>query len=375
MKGDFRVCPSCGSRNKPKWDFCARCGESLQGLPLGEPAPVEAIEDDDQTVASAAFPWVTGFGLLAFGALAIAVTLWSEKRPAADRPNPNIFTLPTMPPSAPTARVGKEPSKAAFDEGLRRLQKGEAAAALPYLSEAVSSNPDNATYRNFYAKALLNAGQTDEALRQFDAALRLSPGDAGYLADAARALDRSGDTAGAARAYEALLVREPQNTQLIHDLASLHQRSGRFDQALPLLRQLTDLRPDDLVLRQELAHTLEKTGDTQAAMVEYEKILAEKPGADATRSLLAEMRFNRGEKNEAIAVMRDGLARDGEAPLLHRGLASLLERTGSAVSIAEAVKEYREYARLAPNAPDAKQLADRADQLERKIAAANPPPS
>src|SRR5438094_961943 len=256
MKGDFRVCPSCGSRNKPKWDFCARCGESLQGLPLGEPAPVEAIEDDDQTVASAAFPWVTGFGLLAFGALA-----------------------------------------------------------------------------------------------------------------------RSGDTAGAARAYEALLVREPQNTQLIHDLASLHQRSGRFDQALPLLRQLTDLRPDDLVLRQELAHTLEKTGDTQAAMVEYEKILAEKPGADATRSLLAEMRFNRGEKNEAIAVMRDGLARDGEAPLLHRGLASLLERTGSAVSIAEAVKEYREYARLAPNAPDAKQLADRADQLERKIAAANPPPS
>jgi len=42
MKGDFRVCPACGTRNKPKWDFCARCGESLQGVPLGEVAPAEA---------------------------------------------------------------------------------------------------------------------------------------------------------------------------------------------------------------------------------------------------------------------------------------------------------------------------------------------
>jgi predicted Zn-dependent protease len=375
MKGDFRVCPSCGSRNKPKWDFCARCGESIQGLPLGEPAPVQAIEDeDDHAVASAAFPWMTGLGLLAFGVIAIALNMaW---RPAPDRPNGNIFTLPTMPPSTPTALVRtKEPSKVAYDEGLRLLHKGDSAAALPYFSEAVSSDPDNAVYRNFYAKALLDAGQTDEALRQFEAALRLSPGDAGYLADAARALDRSGKTADAARAYEALLISEPHNVQLIHDLASLHQRSGRFDLALPLLRQLSDGRPDDLVVRQELAHTLEKTGDTRGAMAEYERILAERPGADATRSLLAEMRFTQGEKNEAIAVMRDGLARNGDAPLLHRGLASMLERTGSAVSIAEAVKEYREYARLAPNAPDARQLADRADQLERKISAANPPPS
>ena len=372
MKGDFRACPVCGTRNKPKWEFCARCGESLQGVPLGEPAPEAEIEED-RTISSAAFPWVTGLGLLAFGALAIAATMWSEKRSPAGRPNPNIFTLPTMPPSPPARReVAKDDATAAFEEGRRLLLKGDAAGALPFLSRAVSDAPENAAYRNLYAKALLAAGQNDEALRQFDAAMRLSPGDAGNLADAARAFDRAGNATEAARAYEALLAREPQNIQLIHDLASLHQRSGRFDLALPLLRQLADTRPDDLVLRQELAHTLEKTGDVKAAAQEYEKILSERPGADATRSLLAEMRFKQGEKSEAIAVLRNGLALDGEAPLLHRGLASLLERTGS---MAEAVKEYREYARLAPNAPDAKQLADRADQLERKIAAANPPRS
>ena len=43
--------------------------------------------------------------------------------------------------------------------------------------------------------------------------------------------------------------------------------------------------------------------------------------------------------------------------------------------IADAVNEYREYARRAPNAADAKQLAERADRLERRLAAAGAPPS
>jgi tetratricopeptide (TPR) repeat protein len=373
MKGDFRACPVCGTRNKPKWEFCARCGESLQGVPLGEPAPVEAtLEEADQTVSSAAFPWLTGLGLIVFGALAVWATTWSEKRSARDRSNPSIFTLPTLPPSPRAARVtNKDSGTAAFEEGHRLLLKGDVAGAVPLLSQAVAYDPENAIYRNAYAKALLLAGQSDEALRQFDVALRLSPGDVGYLSDAAQALDRAGNAAEAARAYEAVLARQPQNLQALHDLASLRQRTGHFDQALPLLRQLLDVRPDDFAVRQELAHTLEKTGDVKAAQQEYEKILAERPSADATRSLLAEMRFQQGERNEALAVLRDGLARDGEAPLLHRGLASLLERSGD---MAQAVKEYREYARLAPNAPDAKQLADRADQLERKITAARAAP-
>ncbi|PYQ02713.1 MAG: hypothetical protein DMF83_22930, partial [Acidobacteria bacterium] len=106
MNADFRACPACGSRNKPKWEFCARCGESLQGVPLGESTPVEAAleEEEDQNISSAAFPWVTGLGLLAFGTLAVAVTVSSEKRAPDRRPNPGIFTLPTLPASAPPAR-------------------------------------------------------------------------------------------------------------------------------------------------------------------------------------------------------------------------------------------------------------------------------
>ena len=376
MSGDFRLCPACGSRSKPKWEFCARCGESLQGVPLGEWAPAEAaleLEEEDQNISSAAFPWVTGLGLLAFGTLAVAVTVWSEKHAPDRRPNAGIFTLPTLPSSAPPARPAvKDAGKDAFDEGYRLLVRGDAAGAVPLLAQAVADAPENASYRNMYAKALLGAGLIDEALAQFEAAVRLSPENVGFLSDAGRTLDRSGKPVEAARAYQSILDRQPAHEQTLRDLSSLHQRTGRFDLALPLVRRLAEARPDDLVIRQELGIVLAKTGNLAGATQEYEKVLRDRPDASVTRGLLAEIHFQQGQKAEAIALLRDGLDRDGQAPLLHRSLGSLLERSGDVV---EAVKEYREYARLAPNAPDAKQLADRADRLERRQAAASPSPS
>jgi len=81
-----------------------------------------------------------------------------------------------------------------------------------------------------------------------------------------------------------------------------------------------------------------------------------------TRSLLGELLFRQGKKDEAIALMKTGLERDPKAPLLHRSLGHLLEEAGR---IDEAVAQYREYAALAPNTPDSKQMGDRASALER----------
>ena len=97
----------------------------------------------------------------------------------------------------------------------------------------------------------------------------------------------------------------------------------------------------------------------------YEEILATAPQAHVTRGLLAEVRIAQGRFDEAIAIFQAGIARDASAPLLHRGLASALERAGRD---AEAAAEYREYARLAPGAADAQELAARAAALERRAA-------
>ena len=89
------------------------------------------------------------------------------------------------------------------------------------------------------------------------------------------------------------------------------------------------------------------------------------PQANLTRGLLAEVLYKQGKHDEALAVFREGLQANGSAALLHRGLGSLLERTGHR---AEAATAYREYARLWPEAKDAAQLQRRAGLLEESVA-------
>ena len=60
-------------------------------------------------------------------------------------------------------------------------------------------------------------------------------------------------------------------------------------------------------------------------------------------------------------MLQEGLQRAPNAPLLQRGLGSVLERSGRP---AEAAAAYREYARLAPSAPDAADISARAARLE-----------
>ena len=117
-------------------------------------------------------------------------------------------------------------------------------------------------------------------------------------------------------------------------------------------------------MRQDLAHALEVSGDTAAAADQYRLILDRLPEAAVTRGLLAEVLFKQGRGDEGLALFREGLERQAGNPLLYRGLASLLERSGRDK---EAIAAYREYARVAPNAPDAKALAERADALEARL--------
>jgi Flp pilus assembly protein TadD len=78
------------------------------------------------------------------------------------------------------------------------------------------------------------------------------------------------------------------------------------------------------------------------------------------RGLLAENLVQQGRKEEAVALLREGLRDTPRSPLLHREMGSVLERSGRPD---EAAAAYRDYARLAPNAPDAKELRERAARL------------
>ncbi len=363
---DFRVCPSCGARNKAKWEYCVRCSESLQGVPLGgASAAAAAIPGEVAQDYGEGPPWGSIFGTLILIAIGVGIYQLAGQPVAA--PPPELFTVGTIPPALPTPppALGRAPGREDYDAGIRLLHTDPAGAAAAF-ARAVGASPDSDVFRHAHAVALWAAGAKEEAIDEYQNALRLAPANPTYRLNLAKALASAGRKDEAVAEYEVLLDDSP-NSQAMQEVALLLADSDP-QRARDLLRRAAAINPGDAVVKQQLAAVLEKTGDMEGASQMYAEILESNPDAHISRGLLAEIHIRQGEPAEAVTLFRSGLQQYPDVPLLHRGLASALERSGATT---EAISEYREYARLAPNAPDAQQLRERADRLEKRVASAS----
>lgn len=361
---DFRVCPNCDARNKSKWEFCVKCGEALQDVPLGEPAPDVTDPESVAEEASEPFPW----GSLATTAALLAVGIFGYNyfREPAAAPPPELFSVGTLPASLPpqASPLSRAPGQQEYEEGLRKLNANDPAGARVHFAAAAAAAADNALFRHAHGVALWQTGAKAEAIGEYEDAVRLAPGNTTYRMNLAKALGRTGQTREALDHFQEVLQREPGNAEALQEGARIAASSNPAV-ARSFLERAVVARPRDLVLKQELAVLLEKGGDDEGAAALYQQILDATSEAHITRGLLAEIQMRKGQTEEAAELFRAGIAQHPDAPLLHRGLASVLERSGQ---LAAAIAEYREYARLAPNASDAQQLRERADRLEKKVA-------
>jgi predicted Zn-dependent protease len=365
---DFRVCPNCGARNKVKWEFCVKCSESLQGVPLGDAS--DTVDEAPDVVADdtgSDIPW----GSLAAGVVAIGLAFgaYAMFKDPDPKPPPELFTLGTVPPSMPppVAPAAKSAGRDEYEAGLARLNANDPAGAAPHFARALAAAPDNHVFRHAHAVALWQSGAKEQAIDEYRNALRVAPDNPTYRMNFARALAGLGRSEEALTEYETVIRNGRGNLDAMQEAARLladkePQRAREF------LGRVAAARPGDVVLKQQLASLMEKSGDTEGATKMYSDILESNPGAHITRGLLAEIQLKRGQPEEAVALFRSGVQQYPDVPLLHRGLASALERSGA---VTEAINEYREYARLAPNAPDAQQLRERADRLEKQVTAAS----
>jgi Flp pilus assembly protein TadD len=366
----FRVCPACGSRNKPKWEACARCGELLTGVGISQsaepskPRPVGVRPPRDAVTPNSTFTPLT-LGMFAVGALLFA-QFWGHE-PAV--PAPGAFTIPTQ-PAAPTP-VASPPAprpadSANFVRGRLLLERGEAAEAARVLADAVTEAPNEPLYRSYYAKALWLLGSREQALGQYDAAVRLNPASVDYRTDRATAYMALGRRDEAESEFGRVLDTQPGDVQALRALARLKLADGDNASSVALLTRAAQARGSDPEVVQDLAYAYEKSGNYDQARTYYADVLAKVPDAQITRSRLAETLLAQSRPDEAAKVLEEGITRTPTAPMLRRSLGSVLERSGRTQ---EAVAAYRDYVRLAPNAEDAKTLAARADGLERRLAA------
>jgi len=362
-----KVCPACGTRNKAKWEFCVRCGESLQSVGVSDETAAKASEPaagDDVVVVEERSPLATGLSLLLMAAVVIGVVMWIQRSPGPDTAvETTAFQIATVPPSLPTASASPaSPAEADSFAGQRLLAQGNAAAAAQAFARALEKAPNDAELHNLYAQALFQSGQRDEALRHFEEATVLSP-KTSYRVGLAAALNITGRSQQAIEQYERVLVQEPREQQALKELGSLYNRMGRFDEAVVYLTRAAEVNPTDLTLMQDLAWAYEASGNLDQAGATYRRVLDASPQAVVSRTRLAEVLVKQQKPEEALSLVEEGLQRNPSVPLLRRARASLLERTGR---IAEAIAEYREYARIAPNADDARVVMERANLLEKR---------
>jgi tetratricopeptide (TPR) repeat protein len=362
--GKAVVCPNCGALNKPTWEFCARCNESLDAVA----ATVRIKAEDATETAAPAEPEAAEAGVpgnmillvatVAF--LLLGAVAWKSMASGAPDPgvDPSLFTMGTQPVALPTPPPSTAPGAADYEAGQRALHEGKIDEAVARLGAAAAADPENSAYQVVYGHALWRSGDRDGALAAQGEAARLDPR---LSMQYARSLDVAGRTDEARAEYERILEQNPGSATVREDLGRLLFRAGDYRAAAAQLQVAVQARPDDPVVQQELAYSLDQAGDRAQAVAVYREVLQKAPRAVLSRSLLAENLVEQGRKDEALAVLQEGLSATPDVPLLQRQLGSVLERMARP---REAAAAYRAYAAAAPNAADAQELTARAARLD-----------
>src|SRR6185295_19739877 len=130
------ICSACGARNKEKWQFCARCGESLEGAQDAGDAEATAqtlslgedLFDDPEPPPEALPSWlVVLVGVAAMAGLGAGTWRHLKNTPATTL-SPGVFAFPANVPSAPPPPPTTAPSRAAqaYQAGRKLLNQGDA---------------------------------------------------------------------------------------------------------------------------------------------------------------------------------------------------------------------------------------------------------
>lgn len=161
--------------------------------------------------------------------------------------------------------------------------------------------------------------------------LNLGPGIQTLAADQLRA---RGDIGRALAAYGAVFEAFPQHVPAAVRLAEMLGQSNRLDEARAVVDRALEASPGAVPLLSQRAIFRLIRGDTDGAITDLEAALAADPEFPEARDRLWQILRQSGRTDDAITVVRDGLALN-DAPLALRAhLAQLLLVNGDAAGAA-----------------------------------------
>ncbi|HXK09325.1 MAG TPA: tetratricopeptide repeat protein [Vicinamibacteria bacterium] len=196
-----------------------------------------------------------------------------------------------------------------IDDASEAMNKGDNAAALPLLKEALAASPGDAVVHNSYGSALVATGHLAEAVAQYRRATALSPDYPDAHNNLASALVESGRPDEAIREFEAALALKPDFAEAHAGLGGALAQKSRLDEALPHLQRAVELNPQNPGALANLCLALSMAGRAREAIPHAQQAVALSKGQNPMiLDLLGRLYAQAGELPEAIETTRQALA-------------------------------------------------------------------
>lgn len=236
-------------------------------------------------------------------------------------------------------RIVPTDAEAHYRMGMANEALGDIKGAFTSFSVATQQNPHMHPALLKVAQYLLVAEQYEEALKRVSTVLGDDPNNPEAHATYAALLLRQSKFEETEKEARLALEKDPTNTTAFSTLTGLYVAQNNEDKAIETIEEGISRNRGNLPLLLLKAMVYEKIPNTEKVIETYQEIIKLKPDEARFRTDLASIYLKEGKKDEAEAILRDGVAAmPGNIFMKQRLVAFLGENRG--LDVAE--KEVRE---------------------------------
>jgi tetratricopeptide (TPR) repeat protein len=235
--------------------------------------------------------------------------------------------------------------------GVIQIQRGQHAAAIDLIRQAIALRPNSPGYYSNLGWALTHSGRLNDALACYQKLVALQPTNAAAFDSLSRLLLNFGQIDEAIAASSAAVRLRPDIAQHYFHLANGYVHKNRYDLAVIADREATRLEPANPKYLHDLAVALAESGHREESIGLFDKTIELNPGFVWAYSSKGITLARLGRREEAMECMRRALEIDPNAPAGYNNFGSVLQEEGR---WDEACEQFRKAVSLDPNSATAR---------------------